>query len=275
MKKTAEVEIIIVGNEILTGDILDTNTNWLCRLVHQRGGVVSRVTVVPDELDVVAEAVRAVVSRGVDILFTSGGLGPTSDDLTLQAVAKGTDRDVVLHEEALDQVRQQYDRFFEQGIMAQGGLNPARQKMACLPLGGKPLINPVGTAPGVFLQVENTSIISVPGVPSELKGIVEQSLQQFFEQVFSEGGSLSRCIAVGCNDESLLEPILIQVVKNHPEIYTKSLATTIGENPEMDIIMTISGIGEKEVMLENAFQELCEGIVDLGFSISKKVIGAS
>ena len=275
MKKAANVEIIIVGNEILTGDILDTNTNWLCRLVHGRGGVVSRVTVVPDLLEVVAESVRAAVARRVDIVFTSGGLGPTSDDLTLQAVADGTDRDVVLHNEALEQVRRQYDRFFEEGILAQGGLNSARQKMACLPLGAEPLINPEGTAPGVFLQVEKTTIISVPGVPSELKGIVEQSLQQFLDQVFGEGEAMSKCVAVRCNDESLLESVLIQVVKNYPEIYTKSLATTIGENPEMDIIMTISGIGEKEAILEKAFQELCEGIVGLGFSINPKAAGAS
>ena len=270
MRKAAKVEVIIVGNEILTGDILDTNTNWLCRLVHGRGGVVTRVTIVPDVLEVVAEAIREALRRKVDIVFTSGGLGPTSDDLTLQAVAKGTDREVVLHEEALQQVKQKYDHFFEQGVLSQGGLNPARQKMACLPQGGEPIWNPVGTAPGVYLQVEHTAIISVPGVPSELNGIIEQSLRQFLDQVFGEGEAMSRCVAVMCNDESLLEPVLIRMVEKHPEIYTKSLATTIGENPEMDIIMTISGIGEKKIILEEAFQELCDGIVELGFSIRKK-----
>jgi molybdenum cofactor synthesis domain-containing protein len=275
MRKTAKVEVIIVGNEILTGDILDTNTNWLCRLVHGRGGIVTRVTIVPDVLEVVSEAIRGAVSRKVDILFTSGGLGPTSDDLTLQAVAEGTDREVVLHEVALEMVRQRYDHFFEQGIMSQGGLNPARQKMACLPLGAKPLFNPVGTAPGVYLQIEQTAIISVPGVPSELKGIIEQSLQKFLDRIFGEGEAMSRCVAVTCNDESLLEPVLIRIVKKYPEIYTKSLATTIGENPELDIIMTISGIGEKKIILKKAFQELCDGLVGLGFSITQKTVRSS
>lgn len=270
MRKAAEVEIIIVGNEILTGDILDTNTNWLCQLIHGRGGIVTRVTVIPDVLSVVAEAVREAVARKSDIVFTSGGLGPTSDDLTLEAVAMGTDREVFLHAEALKQVKQQYDRFFEQGIMSQGGLNPARQKMACLPRGGEPLLNPVGTAPGVILEVNQTTIISVPGVPSELKGIIEQTLQEFLDQTFGEGEALSRCISVVCNDESLLEPVLIDIVKRYPDIYTKSLATTIGENPEMDIIMTISGVGEKQSLIDTAFQELCDGIIGLGFSISIK-----
>ncbi|TKB25916.1 competence/damage-inducible protein A [Desulfopila sp. IMCC35006] len=272
MRIAAKVEIIIVGNEILTGDILDTNTNWLCKLVHGRGGMVTRVTIVPDVLEVVSAAVREAVSRKVDILFTSGGLGPTADDLTLQAVAEGTDREIALHNEALEMVRRQYDRFFEQGIMQQGGLNPARQKMACLPLGGEPLLNPVGTAPGVYLHVEQTAIISVPGVPSELKGIIQQSLQQFLDQAFGEGEAMSRCVAVMCNDESLLDPILLRIVEKYPEIYTKSLATTIGENPEMDIIMTISGIGEKKRLLEKAFQELCAGLTGLGFSITKKPV---
>jgi molybdenum cofactor synthesis domain-containing protein len=270
MRKAVNVELIIVGNEILTGDILDTNTNWLCRLVHGRGGCVTRVTAIPDDLEVVSEAIREAVSRKVDILFTSGGLGPTSDDLTLQAVALGTDREVVLDEHALEMVKQQYDYFFEQGIMQQGGLNPAREKMAWLPRGGEPLVNPVGTAPGVFLQVEQTAIISVPGVPSELKGIVEQSLQPFLDQVFGEGRAMSRCAAVMCNDESLLESVLIHIVEKYPEIYTKSLATTLGENPEMDIIMSTIGTGEKEVLLEKAFQELCEGITGLGFSLRIK-----
>jgi len=270
MRKAAEVEIIIVGNEILTGDILDTNTNWICHLVHSRGGIVTRVTVIPDILNVVAKTVREAVARKSDILFTSGGLGPTSDDLTLEAVALGTDRKVALHDEALEQVRQQYDRFFKQGIMSQGGLNPARQKMACLPQGGEPLLNPVGTAPGVILQVDQTTIISVPGVPSELKGIIEQSLQGFLDQTFGEGEAMSRCVSVTCNDESLLEPVLIDIVERYPDIYTKSLATTIGESPEMDIIMTMSGIGEKHDLIEKAFQQLCDGIVKLGFSITKK-----
>ncbi len=153
MEKSATVEILISGNEILTGDILDTNTNWLCRLIHSRGGSVTRVTVIPDELEVVARAVRDSVSRKVDLLI---GLGPTADDLTLEAVALGTNRRTILHEKALEQVRKQYDYFFEQGVMTEGGLNPAREKMAHLPEGAEPLVNPVGTAPGVLLQLQHT-----------------------------------------------------------------------------------------------------------------------
>lgn len=270
MKKVANVEILIVGNEILTGDILDINTKWLCKMVHGRGGTVVRVTVLPDVLEVIAEAVRAAVGRKIDILFTSGGLGPTSDDLTLQAVAAGTEREIVLHPEALEMVRKQYEYFFARGIVSQGGLTPAREKMAFLPEGAEPLLNSTGTAPGVFLQVEQTAIICVPGVPSEQKVIVNQSLKQFLDQVFGEGEALSRRVGVKCGCESLLAPALSRIVEQYPEIYTKSLAAAIGENQELDIIMTITGIGEKESLLNKAFQELCRAITELGFTIKIK-----
>ncbi len=270
MEKSATVEIIIIGNEILTGDILDTNTNWLAKLVHSRGGKVDRVTVVPDELSTIAEAVRGAVSRKVDIVFTTGGLGPTSDDLTLKGIAAGTDREVELHEEALEMVRKQYDYFFEQGIMAQGGLNPARETMAWLPRGAEPLFNAVGTAPGVFLKVGETAVISMPGVPSELKVIINQSLQHFLGEIFGEGEAMTKSVTVECNDESMLDPVLIRVVEEYPEIYTKSLATKIGETPYMDIFMTITGIGEKKLLLNKAFQELCNGLKEQGFELIKK-----
>jgi molybdenum cofactor synthesis domain-containing protein len=268
MTYSAIVEILVIGNEILFGDIQDTNTGWLCRLVNSRGGHVSRGTMLRDELDVIAAEVRLALGRGPDVIFTSGGLGPTADDLTLAAVAKGAGLPLRLHAEALRMVRDQYDRFHAMGIMAQGGLNPGREKMAWLPEGGVPLFNPGGTAPGVLLQVGRTSIISLPGVPSELKGIIEASLQDFLDRTFGAGGSLARALRVECNDESILEPVLARVVPRHPRVYVKSLATTVGESPELDITLTVTGGGaeEREKLLEAACAELRAGLVGRGIA---------
>jgi molybdenum cofactor synthesis domain-containing protein len=268
MTYTAIVEILVIGNEILIGDIQDTNTSWLCRLVNSRGGHVSRGTMLRDDLDVIAEEVRRALERGPDVIFTSGGLGPTADDLSLAAVAKGAGLPLRLHEEALRMVKEQYDRFHAMGIMAQGGLNPGREKMAWLPEGGLPLYNPGGTAPGVLLRVGRTSIISLPGVPSELKGIIEASLQDFLDLTFGAGGSLSRTLRVRCNDESILEPVLGRVVPRHPRVYIKSLATTVGESPELDITLTVTGGGEggRQGLLDAAYAELCEGLAGCGIA---------
>jgi molybdopterin-biosynthesis enzyme MoeA-like protein len=165
-------------------------------------------------------------------------------------------------------VKERYDEFFEKGILAQGGLNPAREKMAWLPVGAEPLHNPVGTAPGVLFRVGRTSIICLPGVPSELKGIINSSLQPFLEETLGDGGSLMRAITVRCNDESIMAPVLSRVVPAHPRVYIKSLARTLGETPELDITLTVTGgdAGERAALLDAAYRELREGLTSIGIS---------
>lgn len=268
MTYSASVEILVIGNEILIGEIQDTNTSWLCGLVNSRGGQVVRGTMLLDREEEIAEAVGKAVERGVNVLFTSGGLGPTADDLTLSAVARGAGLPLELHEEAREMVRRQYDAFHARGIMAEGGLNPAREKMAWLPQGAVPLFNPVGTAPGVLTTVGDTSIISLPGVPSELKAIMRTSLVEFLDETFGQGGVFSHTIRIACNDESLLEPVLTAAVPKHPLVYIKSLATTVGESPELDIIVSIAGKEgiEHQALVEAACADLRQGFEDLGFA---------
>ncbi len=268
MSKPVVAEIFIIGNEILNGDIQDTNTNWLCREISSLGGYVSRATVLRDDLDVVAAEIRLALERGPEVIFTSGGLGPTADDLTLAAVAKGVGAEVKPDQKALKMVKDSYDDFFARGILDQGGLNPAREKMAWLPEGANPLLNPVGTAPGVLLRAGRTCIISLPGVPSELKGIYNSSLQPFLRETFSSGISVMHAITVRCNDESILEPVLSRVVPAHPLVYIKSLARTLGETPELDITLTVAGSdpSSMEVLLAAALRDLREGLDSIGIA---------
>ncbi|MHB8058272.1 MAG: competence/damage-inducible protein A [Desulfuromonadaceae bacterium] len=266
MSEPVCVEIFIIGDEILIGDIQDTNTHWLCKEINELGGHVVRATVMRDISEVIAAEMQAALLRGADVIITSGGLGPTADDLTLEAVALGVGVEWRLHEQALQMIRQRYDELAGQGILTQGGLNPAREKMAWLPVGAAPLHNPVGTAPGVLFKAGQTTIISLPGVPSELKGIFKSSLQPFLLATFSGGMSAMRTISVQCNDESLLEPVLSRVAHDYPGIYVKSLATTIGENSEMDIIITAVGRARSELdsLLEPAVTALKTGFTGLG-----------
>jgi molybdenum cofactor synthesis domain-containing protein len=275
MSKPVTVEILVVGNEILIGDIQDTNTNWICKLINGRGGYVARATMLRDIPEEISAEVRAAIGRGVDVLFTSGGLGPTADDLTVAAVAEGAGLELRLHEKARQMVKERYDEFFEQGVMAQGGLNPAREKMAWLPVGAKPLHNPVGTAPGVLFRAGKTSVICLPGVPSELKGIINASLQSFLEETLGDGGSLMRAITVRCNDESVMEPVLSRVVPVHPRVYIKSLARTLGETPELDITLTVTGCEaeERKKLLDAAYHDLREGLTGIGIENWDKVEG--
>ncbi|HEY6871792.1 MAG TPA: competence/damage-inducible protein A [Geobacteraceae bacterium] len=272
MSEPVIVEIFIIGNEILIGDIQDTNTHWLCREINSLGGHVARVTVLRDIDGIIAAETQAALERGPQVIITSGGLGPTADDLTLAAVARGAGLEVRLHEQALRMVRDRYDELAAQGVLTEGGLNPAREKMAWLPTGAVPLHNPVGTAPGVLLRTGTAAIVSLPGVPSELKGIFATSLQPFLHETFRGGTSVMRTITVYSNDESVMEPVLSRVAGEHPDIYIKSLARTLGEAREIDI--TLTAVGSDPSLLngciEAALKDLQEGLTSIGIGFREK-----
>jgi molybdenum cofactor synthesis domain-containing protein len=272
MANTASVEIFIIGNEILNGEIQDTNTHWLCREITRLGGQVVRGTVLGDDLEVIAGALQAALARGTRVIFTAGGLGPTADDLTLAAVAKGIGVPLKLHDQAREMIRRSYDDLHERGILDVGGLTPAREKMAWLPEGARTLVNPVGTAPGVLVPVGSTAVISLPGVPPELKGIFSSSLQPFLRETFEGGLCSLHTLTVHCNDESLLEPVLSRIVPAHPGVYIKSLATRPGEMAELDIVLTATGDARDTVqsLVEAALGDLKKGLDSLGFTYLDK-----
>lgn len=274
MTTPVTVELFIIGNELLIGEIQDTNTHWLCHELHNLGGMVSRATVLRDELDVIAAELRYALARSPRAIIFSGGLGPTIDDLTLAAVAVGTGRELRLDETALRMIRQRYDELTARGILTEGGLNPAREKMAWLPAGALPLHNPEGTAPAVLLEIGATTIICLPGVPSELKGIFATSLQPFLGETFSRGTAVLRTITVRSNDESIMEPVLSRTVHDHPQIYLKSLATTLGENREIDITITATGSESTglEELVDAAVDDLQAGLDRLGIAWREKRI---
>jgi molybdenum cofactor synthesis domain-containing protein len=266
MTSPVTIELFIIGNELLIGEIQDTNTHWLCRELNTLGGQVVRATLLRDTAPVIADEIRAALIRAPGVIITSGGLGPTADDLTLAAVAMGLDRELIPHDAALMMIRDRYDELAARGSLDQGGLNPAREKMAWFPAGANPLHNPVGTAPAVMIESGRTIIICLPGVPSELKGIFTTSLQPFLRTTFKSGLSLLQTITVQCNDESLMEPVLSRVTHDHPAVYIKSLAATIDENRELDITLNATGQDEAALalLIEAAMADLKTGLAALG-----------
>lgn len=148
MAKTAG--IIVIGNEILSGKVVDTNSPYLCQELRTLGVNVQRIVVIPDDIPVIANE-TAAFSDMFDYVFTTGGVGPTHDDVTIEAIARGLRRDVVIHPE-LDALLQQHwaDR-----------PSAARNKMASVPAGAQLLMEP--SLPVPVLLVENIYIF--PGIP--------------------------------------------------------------------------------------------------------------
>lgn len=250
-------EIIAIGNELLLGIVLDTNTNWLCRQITGRGGRVRRATLVPDELLEIIRAIQASLSEGPDLIFTSGGLGPTQDDITLQAVAEATNRKLELNKDAYDMIARRYQELFKAGRVDSPQISESRRKMALLPAGAVPLENRVGTAPGVFLEHQQSKIVCLPGVPAELKDIFENSLQSLLKKIFGEGFYLEKELVLDLKDESILAPILKEINLKWPAVYLKSRPQGFEEGAKILITCAMSGPkGAVEQALNGALKEL-------------------
>ena len=174
--------ILTIGNEVLDGIVLDTNTNWLEQQLVQLGVEIRRVVSVRDEVEEIGEGLNFLM-KDCDVIITSGGLGPTHDDMTLYSIGKALGRELALDEGGLAIVARQYKMLHGRGIVASPDLTDSRKKMAMLPQGASALDNTIGGAPGVMLHEGNATIFCLPGVPAELKDIWERGVKQWILNV--------------------------------------------------------------------------------------------
>ena len=216
------VEIICIGNELLIGKTLNTNAQWLTKRVTTLGLTTRRVTVVGDNINEISCAIKEAIQRSPSFLLTTGGLGPTFDDKTLEGLAKGLERKMGVNEEALKMVTAKYLSYAQEGRMEAAELTPHRVKMAKLPEEAKPLSNPVGTAPAVSIKHENVTIIALPGVPSEMKSIFDESVASVLKQA-AHGVTFFEASIESTNVmESEMAPLIDKVMHSNPHVYIKS-----------------------------------------------------
>jgi competence/damage-inducible protein CinA-like protein len=162
------VEMLSTGDEVLHGQIVDTNAAWLADFFFNQGLPLTRRNTVGDNLNDLIAILRER-SEHADILIVNGGLGPTSDDLSALAAAKAKGEELVLHEEWLVQM----ERFFsERGRV----MVPSNRKQAEIPASAELVDNPVGTACGFAVQLNRCLMFFTPGVPSEFKVMVEKEI---------------------------------------------------------------------------------------------------
>jgi nicotinamide-nucleotide amidase len=260
------VEIVAIGNEILTGRIVDSNSNWLAQAITALGGEVTRCVAVRDRVEEIAKEIRTAMENGSKVAITTGGLGPTFDDRTLEAVAQALNRPLVLHAEALDWIVEKYQDLKTKGYVDGDDITPVREKMAHLPDGSTPLPNTIGAAPGVMVEAKGCTIFSLPGVPDEMKAIFEDSMLQRLRAMFSRNHFVERNITTDVGDESQLVPVINEVMKQVEGVHLKSKPTHFGKDVQIGIRITTTG--PDEAVLENkihmAIQELEHHLGKLG-----------
>jgi len=229
------MEIICIGNELLIGKTLNTNAHWMARRATSLGIMVKRITVVGDDVNEIVNIISEALQRKPSFIITTGGLGPTFDDKTSEGIAKALNRKLKVNEKALKMVREKYEAYFKEGKMETVELTPSRVKMATLPEGAKPLQNPVGTAPGVMINVKGTFLIALPGVPPEMEAIFEESVAPLLKKEAGEVTFFETSIYADGIMESGLAPLIDQVMHNNPHVYIKSHPMGEERKPHIEI----------------------------------------
>lgn len=244
LNQAAIAEVIAIGNEILIGKTLDSNTNWLIKKLTNSGVFVKRAFVVRDNINDITEALHLALEAAT-LIITTGGLGPTIDDLTLEAVSHALNIPMEVNTEALKMVRERYHHFYDEGFIDSKVIIPTRKKMAILPSGGSPIYNSVGAAPGVLLNHEKALILMLPGVPKEMEAVFEEVAESIKSRIGRLENLEVKEIGTNTRDESKLAPILKSIQKDVNGVFLKSLATHFGKHNGMKIRIIVNGNDKK------------------------------
>lgn len=268
---TLNMEVICVGNELLIGKTLNTNSQWLAKRATAVGVAVKRVTVVADEVQEIAGAVREALRRKPRLIVTTGGLGPTFDDKTLEGIAAVLKCKLGVNVEALRMVKEKYEAYARERGTGKVELTQSRIKMATIPEKTVPIHNPVGTAPAVQADVNGTVVFALPGVPAEMEAIFEEAVVPLLVRV--SGGSVFRERSLYAEDvmESALAPLIDKVMRDNAGVYVKSHPKGEEDKPRMEIHFSIKGAeaDNLEERLERAVAQLA-GLIE---ESNGKVVG--
>lgn len=213
----ATAVVLTVGNEIVSGDVENTNASWLGRRLAPLGVAVKLMAAVRDDVGEIAAFLRAEAPR-TDIVVVTGGLGGTPDDVTREGVAGAFDVDCVEIPEVAAKLRGRFEA---------RGLGDYAARWACLPRDSEPLENPLGGAPGFVLR--NTYVL--PGLPSEMKAMFETIAGRF------EGDPIGTWRQSYRTGEGQIVSILEEATRLHPDVSVGSYPRFLEDGPEVTVVL--------------------------------------
>jgi nicotinamide-nucleotide amidase len=264
-----KIELLITGNEILEGSCTDTNTSYIAREIHLLGLSVQRVSVVRDSLSALRSIMQEITQRA-DVCIMTGGLGPTTDDLTLDALAQVADVELVYQEDVWQEIYKKLAHRKE--------ITESQRRQARVPTGGMALHNQVGIAPGMHIQINDCTFFAYPGVPSECKWHVQDSLIPWLKDKGKQG-FIQRTLRFCWLTESELQEKIKQLNlpscinigyqamgKEHRVKLSASTDTLIQK--AVDLIQTAMAehyLNDQDIPLKEVVFQHCR---DLGFSLA-------
>ena len=254
-------EIVSIGDEMTSGARLDTNGQWLSRRVQDLGIKVEFHSTVGDTLEHNVDVFR-IASQRADIVISTGGLGPTRDDLTREALAGLVDRPLILEQQSLDHIHEMFERRNRE--------MPERNRLqAMFPEGSKPIFNPQGTAPGIQLQVDSgadrpSHIFALPGVPAEMKRMFDDTVEPTLVKLAGNATCISHLVMKFFGTgESDMEQRLGEMISRdrEPRVGITVSSATIS----LRITATADGEAECAQAIQHTKAEILDRVGDLYF----------
>lgn len=241
MKKIT-AEVLAIGDELLFGQTLDTNSHWISTRLTEGGiRVVRRTTIGDNETDILQAFAQA--EQRADMVLITGGLGPTSDDLTKPCLAKYFNCELKIHEEALAEIT----AFFEQRGRT---MTETNRMQAALPVCCEKITNTLGTAPGMWFERNGKVFVSMPGVPHEMKKMMEDTVLPKIKNKFNPPRIVHRIIRTAGIGESFLADKLSEWEKQLPAHIRLAYLPGLGE-----VKLRLTATGENEQALHEQLQK--------------------
>ncbi len=236
MPKDLTVEIFCIGTELLNGLVQDSNSHWLTKEVALLGCTLRRITVVADDPPDMKRALTDAVERGTDVVLTSGGLGPTPDDLTVAVVSDMLGVKPVVNEAIVQHL------MASRNITDRSQVRPALLSMSKTPEGARAYPNPVGIAPCIHVELKKTHFFLMPGPPREVQGVFDAHIKPFIQNV-SPFKVASHRVVVNML-EAEVGPLLQQLIQAHPGSYLKGALTQaqrVGDTQHLPVDVVCKG----------------------------------
>jgi competence/damage-inducible protein CinA-like protein len=204
-----KAEIITIGDEILIGQILDSNSKWMAAALNNIGIEVYQITSIHDDVKQILNALNEAEKRA-DIIFVTGGLGPTKDDITKLTLAKYFDDVLVLHDNVVSHIKDLFKKI-------NYPFTEVNRQQAFVPSKAKVLKNFYGTAPGMWIEEKDKIFISMPGVPTEMKGLMTSNVLPLLQQKFDLPFIYHKTILTYGMGESMLAEKIADWENNLPD----------------------------------------------------------
>jgi len=246
--RTMKAIIIGIGDEILIGQITNTNAAWMGRALNDVGIEVLENIVISDKAQHIADTLDYALAKA-DIVLTTGGLGPTQDDLTTETLARYFDTELVIEEEVFERLKQLLKR---RGRV----LTEENKKVALVPRDCRIIVNPKGTAPALWFERAGKIVIAMPGVPYEMKYFMTNSILPDFEKRGITQSLFHKTIMAAGTGETVLATMIKDIEAALPSHIKLAYLPNLGT-----VRLRLSGKGTDKVLLEKEVNELAEKIV--------------